>query len=62
MVQLVAMPSEGERMIYASFQAGQVGMLDISDRSSSIPVRDVSLGSRHRPALDRPTPTTSAWW
>jgi len=34
MVQLVAMPNDGNRMIFASFEAGQVGMLDITDRYS----------------------------
>jgi selenium-binding protein 1 len=31
MVQLLALPQSGDRMIFASFQAGQVGMLDISN-------------------------------
>jgi 56kDa selenium binding protein (SBP56) len=33
MVQLLAMPKSGDRLIFASFQAGQIGMLDISDRT-----------------------------
>ena len=32
MVQLLEMPKSGNRLIFASFQAGQVGLLDISDR------------------------------
>jgi selenium-binding protein 1 len=31
MVQLLAMPKSGDRLIFASFQSGQVGMLDITD-------------------------------
>src|SRR5215510_5658661 len=31
MVQLLAMPQSGDRLLFASFQAGQVGMLDVSD-------------------------------
>jgi len=31
MVQLLAMPRSGDRLLFASFQAGQVGMLDVSD-------------------------------
>jgi hypothetical protein len=34
MVQLLAMPKSGDRLIFASFQAGQIGMLDISDRTT----------------------------
>ncbi len=33
MVQLLATPKSGDRLIFASFQAGQIGMLDISDRT-----------------------------
>jgi selenium-binding protein 1 len=33
MVQLLEMPKSGDRLIFASFQAGQIGMLDISDRT-----------------------------
>jgi len=32
MVQLLETPKSGNRLIFASFQAGQVGLLDISDR------------------------------
>jgi len=32
MVQLITMPDDGNRMIFASFQAGQIGQLDITDR------------------------------
>jgi hypothetical protein len=31
MVQLLAMPEWGDRLIFASFEADQVGMLDISN-------------------------------
>lgn len=33
MVQLLEMPKSGDRLIFGSFQAGQVGLLDISDRT-----------------------------
>jgi len=32
MIQLITLPSDGLRVLFASFQAGQVGMLDITDR------------------------------
>jgi hypothetical protein len=31
MTQLLAMPQSGDRLIFGSFQAGQVGMLDVTD-------------------------------
>jgi selenium-binding protein 1 len=31
MTQLLAMPHSGDRLIFGSFQAGQIGMLDVSD-------------------------------
>jgi selenium-binding protein 1 len=33
MMQLLEMPSSGDRLIFGSFQAGQIGLLDISDRT-----------------------------
>src|SRR6185503_8773313 len=36
MVQLLAMPERGDRLIFASFQAGQVGLLDISNRNAFV--------------------------
>jgi selenium-binding protein 1 len=44
MVQLLAMPRNGRRLIFASFQAGQVGMLDISDPNRFKQVSVVSFG------------------
>jgi selenium-binding protein 1 len=44
MVQLLAMPRSGDRLLFASFQAGQVGMLDISDRNAFVQKDVVSLG------------------
>jgi selenium-binding protein 1 len=44
MVQLLAMPRWGDRLIFASFQAGQVGMLDISDPARFVQQSIVSLG------------------
>jgi len=44
MRQLLAMPKSGDRLLFASFQAGQVGMLDV--RNSELPVQTgiVNLG------------------
>jgi selenium-binding protein 1 len=44
MVQLLAMPESGDRLIFASFQAGQVGLLDISNRSAFVQKSVVDLG------------------
>lgn len=44
MTQLLAMPRSGRRLIFGSFQAGQVGMLDITDRSHFKQVSVVSFG------------------
>jgi selenium-binding protein 1 len=47
MVQLLAMPKSGERLIFASFEAGQVGLLDITDPNhfTQKDVVDLGLGS-----------------
>jgi hypothetical protein len=44
MTQLLAMPRSGRRLIFASFQAGQVGMLDITDRKKFRQVSIVNFG------------------
>jgi selenium-binding protein 1 len=44
MVQLLAMPDWGDRLIFASFQAGQVGMLDISNPNAFTQKSVVNLG------------------
>src|SRR6185436_12089982 len=44
MVQLLAMPESGDRLIFGSFQAGQVGMLDVSDPEHPIQAGIVNLG------------------
>jgi selenium-binding protein 1 len=44
MVQLLAMPQSGDRLLFASFQAGQVGMLDVSDPEQPFQTGIVSLG------------------
>jgi selenium-binding protein 1 len=44
MVQLLAMPKRGDRLIFASFQAGQVGMLDITNRQAFTQRAIVNLG------------------
>jgi hypothetical protein len=44
MVQLLAMPKSGERLIFASFQAGQVGLLDISHRNAFTQKAVVNFG------------------
>jgi 56kDa selenium binding protein (SBP56) len=49
MVQLLAMPSSGDRLIFASFQAGQVGMLDVSDPEHPFQSGIVNLGENAGP-------------
>jgi len=44
MVQLLAMPRSGDRLLFASFQAGQVGMLDVSDPEHPLQTGIVNLG------------------
>jgi len=44
MTQLLAMPESGDRLIFGSFQAGQVGMLDVSDREHPVQSAIVNLG------------------
>jgi selenium-binding protein 1 len=44
MTQLLAMPRNGKRLIFGSFQAGQVGMLDITNRNQFKQVSVVSFG------------------
>src|SRR5262245_39481481 len=44
MTQLLAMPLSGDRLIFASFQAGQVGMLDVTDPEHPVQAGIVSLG------------------
>jgi len=44
MTQILAMPNSGDRLIFASFQAGQVGMLDVSDPEHPFQSGIVNLG------------------
>jgi hypothetical protein len=44
MTQLLAMPRSGDRLIFASFQSGQVGMLDVSDPVHPVQSGIVNLG------------------
>ena len=44
MAQLIAMPRSGDRLLFGLFQAGQVGMLDITDRTQFSQVAVVNLG------------------
>ena len=44
MVQLLAMPQSGDRLIFASFQAGQIGMLNVGDPEHPYQTGIVSLG------------------
>jgi selenium-binding protein 1 len=44
MTQLMAMPRSGDRLIFGLFQAGQVGMLDVSDPEHPVQAGIVSLG------------------
>jgi selenium-binding protein 1 len=44
MTQLLQMPKSGDRLIFASFQAGQVGMLDVSDPEHPVQSGIVNFG------------------
>jgi selenium-binding protein 1 len=44
MTQLLAMPKTGDRLLFASFQAGQVGMLDVSNPETPFQTGIVNLG------------------
>jgi selenium-binding protein 1 len=44
MTQLLAMPKSGDRLLFASFQAGQIGMLDVSNPETPFQTGIVSLG------------------
>jgi len=44
MTQLLAMPKSGDRLLFASFQAGQVGMLDVSNPEAPFQTGIVNLG------------------
>lgn len=44
MTQLLAMPQSGDRLLFGSFQAGQVGMLDVSDPEHPVQSGIVNLG------------------
>ena len=44
MTQILAMPDSGDRLIFASFQAGQIGMLDVSDPEHPVQSGIVNLG------------------
>ena len=44
MTQLLAIPRSGDRLFFGSFQAGQVGMLDISDPEHPVQAGIVNLG------------------
>jgi hypothetical protein len=44
MTQLLAMNHKGDRLFFGSFQAGQVGALDVSDPEQPVPAGIVSLG------------------
>jgi selenium-binding protein 1 len=51
MTQLLAMPRSGDRLIFASFQAGQIGMLDVSDPEHPVQSGIVSLGLNAGPHM-----------
>jgi selenium-binding protein 1 len=44
MTQLMAMPRSGDRLIFGLFQAGQVGMLDVTDPEHPVQAGIVNLG------------------
>ena len=51
MTQLMAMPHSGDRLIFGLFQAGQVGMLDVSDPEHPVQSGIVSLGANAGPHM-----------
>ena len=51
MTQLMAMPRSGDRLIFGLFQAGQVGMLDVSDPEHPVQSSIVNLGQDAGPHL-----------
>jgi len=51
MTQLMAMPRSGDRLIFGLFQAGQVGMLDVSDPDHPVQSSIVSLGADAGPHM-----------
>ena len=51
MTQLLAMPRSGDRLIFGLFQAGQVGMLDISDPDHPVQSSIVNLGKDAGPHM-----------
>jgi selenium-binding protein 1 len=51
MTQLLAMPKSGDRLIFGLFQAGQVGMLDISDPNHPVQSSIVNLGKNAGPHM-----------
>ena len=59
MTQLLAMPRSGRRLIFGSFQAGQVGMLDISNPRRFRQVSIVSFGHDAGPHSSTSRTTTS---
>jgi hypothetical protein len=51
MTQLMAMPRSGDRLIFGLFQAGQVGMLDVSDPEHPVQSSIVNLGADAGPHM-----------
>jgi selenium-binding protein 1 len=51
MTQLLTMSRSGDRLIFALFQAGQVGMLDISDPEHPVQAGIVNLGANAGPHM-----------
>jgi selenium-binding protein 1 len=51
MTQLLTMPKSGDRLIFGLFQAGQVGMLDISDPEHPVQASIVNLGKDAGPHM-----------
>ena len=51
MTQLMVMPRSGDRLIFGLFQAGQVGMLDVSDPEHPVQAGIVNLGKDAGPHM-----------
>ena len=46
---MLAMPKTGDRLLFATFQAGQVGMLDVTTREHPVQSGIVSFGANTGP-------------
>jgi selenium-binding protein 1 len=64
MGQILATPQSGDRLIFSLFMAGQVGMLDTTDRNhlKQVPGAIVSFGANAGPHNIVLTDDDAGWW